>query len=659
MPEMKTLTVDGTTFDIVDDSAVHCTYYTNLSTAITDLNNGVTTNAVSDASTAKVSVGKADNGMTTVTLLDNLTESVLIEVNKDINLVLNGYTLNFNAIGALLHFGDGTDCVISGEIAGSAITMIVPTAATAVQQIVRTAGKKLTVRGGSYSISGNSKLTLGFNHRVGMLVLENINVSLTTSSNVSGSIAYAIQCAKETANSHIKNSTITSRGAVQNNAIMLLGDNSSIVESCNISAVTLPDESVTKGNAKGIHLNARARLTITDSTVFSDGPGDDASETMTTGITNYGTIFCKNTNATGTQCGIMNGGALYVSGGTFTGYSHGGFYLSDCTTEGLEGVAYINDAVIQNGNYTGEFTDIFAGDTVTLMGGIYIGSGSNITAYLDGCTINENNPSYWGMVLRGSSNETNNVVNISNSTVGGMIRVDNETLILNVGANTNIQDDKIREDPSFVRYTNEVYRRHHPDEILNGNDYATLVDIIEDAIEDIPECVATDDGNGVISFSPTSGGGSVISQVEQKYELLETITVGDTDLGTVVRDGFELDAVALVVKCPVTETTGKLQPRFHYVKSTGGTNYWTMLNHTVTNASNKWEIHIEFYKRFGFWRYDYLSQVPYWSGSYQAQPQNNFIMNDTEIRYVNKITLMTTTLPSGTTISIYGVRRNG
>ena len=597
-------------------------YYSTLSGAIADINNSTKDNATKDAATIKVAVGKADNGATTVTLLDDVTESVLIEVNKDIVLVLNGYTLHFDAPAAYLNFTAGTNCTISGEVEGSAITKSCDS--TSVVYMMQISSDNFRIVRGRYHCSGNMKMSAMITHNSGVCEISDAVFELETGNKASGSLAYCVQ-AKSTQKLTMTNCNVSSRGSVMSVGILLVQYDVNVdVYGCNISAVTLPDESVCKGKAYGIKLNYDTILRIEDSTVFSDGPGDDAGETYTQGISSFGTIFCKNTNVTGTQSGVCSNGKLYVSGGTFTGYSHGGFYLSDTEKEGYDNEAYINDAVIQNGNYTGEFTDIFAGDTVTLMGGIYIGSGSNITAYLDSCTINENNPSYWGMVLRGSSNETNNVVNISNSTVGGMIRIDNETLRLNVGVGTNINASKIREEPSFAVYTNAVYRKHHPDEQLNGNDYGALVKTVK---------------------------------AEPKMELLETITVGDTDLGTVVRDFPNLDAISLVVNCPATSTTGKIQPRFHYPTASGG-NYATMHNVTVTNADAKHQATIEFYKRYGVWRYEWAVNRPEWGAAFNALMRDTYSLFGTEMPYVNKITLITTTLPSGTTIKIYGVRRN-
>lgn len=144
---------------------------------------------------------------------------------------------------------------------------------------------------------------------------------------------------------------------------------------------------------------------------------------------------------------------------------------------------------------------------------------------------------------------------------------------------------------------------------------------------------------------------------QPKMELLETITVGDTDLGTVVRDVPNLDAISLVVDCPATSTTGKIQPRFHYPKASGG-NYATMHNVTVTNADGKNQAIIESYKRYGVWRFTWAVNRPEWGAAFNVLMQDQYSVFDTEMPYVSKITLITTTLPSGTTIKIYGVKRN-
>lgn len=148
-----------------------------------------------------------------------------------------------------------------------------------------------------------------------------------------------------------------------------------------------------------------------------------------------------------------------------------------------------------------------------------------------------------------------------------------------------------------------------------------------------------------------------VEDAQPKMELIETITVEVENIGNIVRDGFALDGIILIVNCPVVETVGKIQTRVHYPTASGG-NYATLTNNTVTNASNALQTIIEYYKRFGLWRLEWISNVKHYSASITSQPQYMYALDDTTAPYINKITLITTNIPIGTTIKIYGVRRN-
>lgn len=124
-------------------------YYTNLSSAITDINNGNWNNAIIYSDAAKVKVFTSDDGKLTVMLLDDVTESTLININKDIELVLNGKTLSFSVNSAYINFASETNCTINGMSDGSKIIKNL-NEATANPYLINTAGKKLYIIGGSY-----------------------------------------------------------------------------------------------------------------------------------------------------------------------------------------------------------------------------------------------------------------------------------------------------------------------------------------------------------------------------------------------------------------------------------------------------------------------------------------------------------------------------
>ncbi len=192
--------------------------------------------------------------------------------------------------------------------------------------------------------------------------------------------------------------------------------------------------------ASNTSLNAKDTDILADSTPICGNPGNN-----TYGIANYGTAYLENVRVNGNHSAVQNGtnAKLYVSGGVYTGYSHGGFYFA----HGAGGEAFVNDAILRGGHYEGvyDYTDV---PKNIKYAAAYIGGGPgennwNITAYLDGCVFDASD-CHRAMVLRGSHSEQNNTINISNCVVGlgtldeGTIRIDNATLRLNVGAGNNV-----------------------------------------------------------------------------------------------------------------------------------------------------------------------------------------------------------------------------
>ena len=465
----------------IEDLDVHAEYYPSLSAAITDINNGVTTNALTDISYAKAKVFNAENGRLTVMLLGDISEGAEITIRKDINLVLNGKVLTFTNAAARLAFGTGTKCVIDGEIAGSKIKMGAGITATASTQLVRCEGEELAVKGGNYESSlSNTKTINVFRQYAGILVLDGCSVYAHNTGSYK-----ATGCTSDAA-TEVKNCHITAI-AEQNNTICIMPGKSLTVDGSELIArVNAPyskDANKTPPVASGIVTDATYCdvCKVSSSKIVADAIGNDKDEPNGIGIANNGVeLFLKDTNCFGTHSGVGNelGGKLYVSGGTFTGHSHGGFYFVHGTT----GKAFVKDAVIRCGNYEGIFTEEFAdGNTIDNipLAGFYVASPGNAgsngsTVDLDGCTVGI--PGCPGFVLRGTSGEKNCTVNISNSTiVDGCtpIRVDNETHKLNVGIGCNITADKIGS-PSRAEFTGKLYRKLHGRETMSGNDFNAL-----------------------------------------------------------------------------------------------------------------------------------------------------------------------------------------
>lgn len=499
---------DYATQEYVDDSidaiaqdTFGAVFYENLSQAITDINNDVSTNAVEDLSLAKVKVFTADNGTLTVMLLDNISESAIIDINRDINLILNGKTLEFTGNNSYLNFNTGTSCNINGEIDGSKIIKNIEnlTANSTVQAILGN-GEKLTVKGGSYFIIGNVSHNL-MTFKVGgtnsLFELDNCIIKATNTDEVFRTgICSARAIQSMAAKTIIKNSDIQSDAINECDAIK---STNFTVDSCMVSAITRNSKQNTA--AYGVHNHGNS--VIINSKIHSDAPfdGRDANLSRSMGISNEenGILLIENTDVTASYYAayLKQNSKTYVKDGIFTGYSCGGFFFH----QGQNGESYIKDAVIRCGNYDGIFD--YSGNVTSDSGykvspfiSFQVGNDYGKT-YLDGCTIGE--PGYTSFLINGQNNE----VNISNSTVVNdtkPITIYNATNKLNIGINTNITTSIITA-PSYANFTDKLYRKLHKDEICNGNDFNTFVNFLNSQIN---KTTVSDDGNGNVMISGLS-----------------------------------------------------------------------------------------------------------------------------------------------------------
>lgn len=478
------------------EDAANSVLYAKLSTAVTDINNGVTDNAVSALEQGKVKVFTDSNGATTVMLLDDVAEATQIDVNKDIHLVLAGHTISFTGTVDSLVFGTDTDCVIDGTASGSAIYKNVTGSGT--NTIVQAKGKKLAIHGGEYTLAEPSTTAIAFRISTGYFGMHGATVNCSAQAN-----ATHCRAVQTTVDAIFEKCTINAMGAknpigvavgggvvkitdctinVTNGSTETMGvwnmttGATLIVENSSISAIS----TVT---TRGLKTATGTQTHLSNSVIFADAPQGHVGATgVAVGVYTNGTLFCKDTNVTGTHSGISNHGKLYVSGGTFMGSTHGGFYLA----HGADGIAYIRDATIRCGEYNGQFADFWESGDNTRLGALYVGGGtgansSNVTAFLDGCVLNDtyngtDKGAWHCLVLRGTDGETGHNISISNSQVTGYIRVDNETMKLNVGVGTNITTGTLAGSTAdYTEFTDKLYRKHHDSEALNGKDFATLL----------------------------------------------------------------------------------------------------------------------------------------------------------------------------------------
>lgn len=193
-------------------------------------------------------------------------------------------------------------------------------------------------------------------------------------------------------------------------------------------------------SANAVNVNTGGTATITNCvlkayTHYLYGDETDYAA-RSQGVYNLGTVTLNDCYVMGTHSGVSNNGTLYVNGGTYEGYGHGGFYFSG---DGSGNTAYVRNATIRQC----KMPDGYTATSNCNGAGFYIGGSAgrdNISVYMDNCDIYGSSSQ---IVLRGSAGEQNNSLYISNSNVYDLdgdtisIRIDNDTHRLYIGTGNN------------------------------------------------------------------------------------------------------------------------------------------------------------------------------------------------------------------------------
>ena len=231
-------------------------------------------------------------------------------------------------------------------------------------------------------------------------------------------------------------------------------------------------------------------MIIKDSSIICDAPSNNyGSEQKKLSTSNgiassCGELRLYNVNVNTTDYGVSpsQDTKLYVNGGTFQTHGHGPFYFSNGFGENyIENATLIGHGI---NNYEGEFD---TKDWIKISSCMYMGGGdkshnSGVSASFNNCIFNDKGTASGYFVLRGSSNEQNLSLYISNSEFiydGGnqpRFRVDRDTDNVYFGAG-NIWH---REDNIFQTYHNATLENnvHNTNEIykINNVSYLKLTD---------------------------------------------------------------------------------------------------------------------------------------------------------------------------------------
>jgi len=446
-------------------------YYSTLKEAVNDVNNDkIGEKAIADQHNAVAGVYTNNENEVSVVLLKDTTEtSSSIPVSTDMIINLGGNTLTFADVDVGVDIISG-DVTIDGRLYGSKIEATSTTNVFCIRA-AKDSNSNVSIIGGNYIVTttGTNTITVGIvaNNTSKVEIYDAIikaNGGSSTTRGIganSGSILIVsdsdiIVDGKSTADVSIYNAGT----ATVSNCNMITNSTATAYNISNHGLMTISDVDIiatsSTGKAYGISNANGSTCTIFDSSIkaLSNYTYDDGKYSATSnGIANSGTLTINNSYVMGTHSGMSNVGTLYVDGGTYEGYGHGGIYFAGSGT-----TAFVSNATIRECDMPEGYTQN-AGDN---NAGFYIGGAAgndNIKVYM-------NNNNIYGssqpIVLRGSSGEQNNSLYISNSTINtnANIRIDNNTHRLYIGAGNNFTAANTNL-PSAVEPTTDVYTREN------------------------------------------------------------------------------------------------------------------------------------------------------------------------------------------------------
>lgn len=193
-------------------------------------------------------------------------------------------------------------------------------------------------------------------------------------------------------------------------------------------------------------------LTVKNTNIFSDA--DIGKGYYSMGIYSWETLKCYFSNITAVTNALYlreENKNNYIYGGTFSGYLWGGINIKTSN-----GKTYIENALIQNGEYNGKY-DVGNEEThnaLTVAGSSY---SFNNEVYVDNSTIIGDNANNAITVGNTSGGATGNILRISNSRITGPIIVGaDQKLCLGIGMDS-VTDEQITANGTVER-TNMSYK---------------------------------------------------------------------------------------------------------------------------------------------------------------------------------------------------------
>ena len=481
------------------DERYEMLYYSALHKAVTDVNNNaVGENVDVPKDQAVAAVYTDENGGTNVVLLKDSTEEVTTSPAKDMTINLAGNTLKVNDAWGI-EVTDG-DVVIDGRTEGSSIEMSYSEATEGEIGCIYSHGDNLTVLGGtyagnhSYSGSNNVGIKTGSNATIknATITLENdlhgpagiyvvddsevdvsdcvFTIATNATKNPFGIISEANGGTINVSNSDINVSSSSYP------ALAVYNTHSNLYFSkCNITVM-----GSSNADAYGIYnlkssTNANKHLVVSDCEIYASGArgygihsadsiiklSNTSSVACSTKQQSYGILTGPTSDLTMIDCyakgisvGVQVQGNSYVRGGTYEGYSHGGFYFAGKTK-----THYIENATLKQCDWFGDFSEPSNASTMQFNTACYIG-GANQNynkVYMNNCYLEG---AVKAVNFRISDDEHDNTLYISNCNIkeGNKISMPaGYNLKLFIGKGNNFTVDNVTGDKASVTSTNEVY----------------------------------------------------------------------------------------------------------------------------------------------------------------------------------------------------------
>jgi hypothetical protein len=370
------------------------TYYSTMNKAVTDVNNGsigANEDAVKDTAVAGVYTDK-DGGINVV-LLKDTTETKKITISADMTVNLGGHTLTFenDYCGIVGEKNKALSITLDGRLAGSSVVLNGIDGGG--MTIKSYANNHFVINGGTYIINETVKSDT--------YTAAAISVSAGGAATISDCIVVA----------NCVNGKVAS---VQNFG-------TATITNCDITASVVGDT----GNSKGIYNDGTATISDCNIRAYANYLyGDDTYyAAASNGVSNLSgdTLTINDCYVFGTHSGMQNSGTIYVNGGTYEGYGHGGIYFGGTGT-----TAYVRNATLKD---SPTMPDGYTATSQHNGAGFYIGGGEcndNIKVYMDNCKLvnTKNLKTEYSIVLTSNYGHKNSTLYIKNTKTDKKIRVD-------------------------------------------------------------------------------------------------------------------------------------------------------------------------------------------------------------------------------------------